>query len=222
MPCSQCDGIEQQFDDSAVRKKLASFRRRGPDRTTKLLIEDLRRAIAGTGGHAAETLLDVGAGIGAIHHVLLDGTISRAAHVDASSAHLAAARDEVDRRHHTERVSFVHGDFVALADSIPAADVVTLDRVICCYDDMTHLVRGSANKATRLYGAVYPRDATWMRFAIAAINVAQRVRRSAFRVFLHAPASIDAELRAAGLERLSLRRTLGWEIVVYKRSIATP
>jgi hypothetical protein len=37
-------------------------------------------------------------------------------------------------------------------------------------------------------------------------------------VFLHPPASIDAELRAAGLERLSLRRTLGWEVVVYKRS----
>jgi magnesium-protoporphyrin O-methyltransferase len=219
MPCSQCDGIEQQFDDSAVRKKLDSFRRRGPDRTTKLLIEDLRRAIAATGNDAV-TLLDVGAGIGAIHHVLLDGPISRVTHVDASSAHLAAARQEVDRRHHTDNVSFVHGDFVALADSIPAADVVTLDRVICCYHDMTHLVRGSANKATRLYGAVYPRDATWMRFALAAVNVVQRVRRSAFRVFLHPPVSIDAELRAAGLERVSLRRTLGWEIIVYKRSIA--
>jgi SAM-dependent methyltransferase len=222
MPCSQCDGIEQQFDDSAVRKKLASFRRRGPDRTTRLLIEDLRRAIAATGNGAAETLLDVGAGIGAIHHVLLDGPISRATHVDASSAHLAAARDEVDRQHHSGNVSFVHGDFVALADSIPAADVVTLDRVICCYHDMTRLVRGSANKATRLYGAVYPRDASWMRFALAAVNVVQRVRRSAFRVFLHPPVSIDAELRAAGLERLSLRRTLGWEIIVYRRSVATP
>jgi hypothetical protein len=54
--------------------------------------------------------------------------------------------------------------------------------------------------------------------AIAAINLLQRLRRSTFRVFLHDPAAIDTELRAAGLEQRSRRQTLGWEVVVYARA----
>jgi magnesium-protoporphyrin O-methyltransferase len=217
MSCAQCEGIENQFDDGTARKKLRQFRRRGPDKTTRLLIEELRAALSDSGAEGA-VLLDIGAGVGAIHHELLDGRVSRAVHVDASTAQLAAAREETERRGHGSRVEFVFGDFVALADSISAADVVTLDRVICCYDDMHGLVRRSAAKAARFYGAVYPREIGWMRIGIATINLFQRLRRSAFRVFLHDPDAIDAELRDAGLERRSRRQTLGWEVVVYARA----
>jgi hypothetical protein len=82
---------------------------------------------------------------------------------------------------------------------------------------MTQLVQLSAKKATRLYGAVYPRGTVFMRIGISAINVWQRLKRSDFRVFLHDTAAIGAVLRDAGLVRRSMRRTLGWEIVVYER-----
>jgi magnesium-protoporphyrin O-methyltransferase len=217
MSCAQCEGIEDQFDRGIARKKLRQFRRRGPDRTTRLLIEELRAALSRSDVHGA-VLLDIGAGVGAIHHELLDGRVGRAVHVDASTAQLAAAKEETERRGHSARVEFVFGDFVALADTIPSADVVTLDRVICCYDDMNGLVRRSARKAGRFYGAVYPRQTGWMRIGIATINLFQRLKRSTFRVFLHDPAAIDAELRDAGLERRSRRQTLGWEVVVYARA----
>lgn len=217
MSCAQCEGIESQFDNGEARKKLRQLRRRGPDKTTRLLIEELRAALSASGVDGA-ALLDIGAGIGAIHHELLDGRVSRAVHVDASSAHMAAAKEETERRGHSSRVEFVFGDFVALADTIPSADIVTLDRVICCFDDMNGLVRRSARKAGRFYGAVYPRKNGWMRVGIAAVNLIQRLKRTTFRVFLHDPDAIDAELRDAGLERKSRRQTLGWEVVVYARS----
>jgi len=217
MSCAQCEGIEHQFDDGEARKKLRHFRRRGPDKTTRLLIEDLRAALSASDVHDA-VLLDIGAGVGAIHHQLLDGPVSRAVHVDASTAQLAAAREETERRGHGSRVEFVFGDFVTLSDTIPSADVVTLDRVICCYDDMNGLVQRSARKAARFYGAVYPRQIGWMRIGIAAINLIQRFKRSTFRVFLHDPTAIDAVLRDAGLERRTRRQTLGWEVVVYARA----
>jgi magnesium-protoporphyrin O-methyltransferase len=213
--------VEQQFDSGAATKSLRRFRRRGPDRTTRLLIDALRAALESSGARDT-VLLDVGAGIGAIHHELLDGAVARAIHVDASTAHLAVAREETDRRGHGQRVQFVHGDFVSVANTVPAADVVTLDRVICCYDDMEQLVGRSAEKAGRLWGAVYPRGIAWMRFGVAVINVVQRIRRSSFRVFPHDPAAIDRALRTAGLQRRSIQRTLGWEVVVYDRSGGTP
>jgi len=217
MSCAQCEGIEHQFDRGEARKKLRQFRRRGPDKTTRLLIQELRAALSAADVHDA-VLLDVGAGLGAIHHELLDGRVSRAIHVDASTAQMAAAKEETERRGHSARVEFVFGDFTALADTIASADIVTLDRVICCFDDMHGLVQRSARKAGEFYGAVYPRQIGYMRIAIAAINLVQRVKRTTFRVFLHDPAAIDAELRAAGLERRSRRQTLGWEVVVYARA----
>ena len=221
MSCAQCDGIETQFGQAAAKKYLRRYRRRGPDRTTRLLIDALRLALDEDEGVGA-TLLDVGAGVGAIHHELLDARLTRAVHVDASAAHMAAAREETERRGHSDRVAFVHGDFVAIADELAAANVVTLDRVICCYHDMEGLVSCSGAKARRLYGAVYPRDVGWMRIGIAAINVVQRIKRSPFRVFLHRPQAIDTSLRALGLERRSVQRTVGWEVVVYERPRVPP
>ena len=216
MSCSQCTGIQDQFDDAVVRKKLRQFRRRGPDRTTRLLIDALRDALEASDVQGG-VLLDIGGGIGAIHHALLDGRLARAVHVDASSAQIAAAREETARQGHSASVEFVAGDFVALAEGLPTADVVTLDRVICCFDDMEGLVSRSARKAGRFYGAVFPRDVRWMRIGIAAINLIQRLKRTTFRVFLHDPAAIDRALRAAGLSPRAMRETLGWRVVVYAR-----
>jgi magnesium-protoporphyrin O-methyltransferase len=216
MSCCQCQGIEHQFDHAAVARKLRRYRRRGPDTTTRLLIQDLRAALA-TSNVRDATLLDVGGGLGAIHHALLDERVSRAVHVDASSAQIAAARDETERLGHGTRVEFVRGDFTRLAPQLAAADIVTLDRVICCFDDMHALVGLSAAKAARFYGAVYPRDGVWMRVGIRAVNLFERIKRSSFRVFLHDPRAIDAELRAAGLARSSVRTAFGWEVVVYRR-----
>ena len=217
MSCQQCCGITQQFNDKAGRKQLKRFRRRGPDKTTQMLIDELRRGIQAD-GRKDLTLLDIGAGLGAIHHALLNGVVSQATHIDASPGQLAAAREETGRRGHTEAVRFIEGDFTSLAEEVAPADIVTLDRVICCFDDMEHLVRLSASKAGRFYGAVYPRDVKWMHIALGVINLIQRVKRSPFRVFLHDPRRVDALLGAAGLKLWSERRTAGWQAVVYRRT----
>jgi magnesium-protoporphyrin O-methyltransferase len=217
MSCQQCCGITETFNDKEARKQLKRFRRRGPDKTTRILIDELRRAIRASGTQGL-TLLDIGAGVGAIHHELLNGIVSRATHVDASPGQLAAAREETRRRGHADAVEFREGDFTSMANRIAAADIVTLDRVICCFDDMEQLVRQSAAKAQRFFGAVYPRDVVWMHLAIAVINLVQRIKGSSFRVFLHDPRAIDAQLRALGLQPWSEKHTIAWQAVVYQRS----
>ena len=44
-----------------------------------------------------------------------------------------AAREEGRRRGHDGRVTYLHGDFVDLADLVGPAEIVTLDRVINVY-----------------------------------------------------------------------------------------
>lgn len=210
--CRQCEGIEHQFGRRTAQWELRRFRKRGPPPTTRMLIDELRRE-----GVSGASILDVGGGVGAIYHDLLASGARNAVHVDVSSDYLSVAREEAERRGHANRVEFVRGDFVDLAPAPEEADVVTLDRVICCYPDMERLVALSADKTRRLFGAVYPREAWWMRLAAAGINVYCRLRRSAFRTYLHPPPAIDAVLRAHGLERRSFRRTFAWEVIVYAR-----
>jgi magnesium-protoporphyrin O-methyltransferase len=210
--CCQCEGIERQFGRKTAEKELRRFRRSGPIPTTRALIDALRAQ-----GIDGASVLDIGGGIGAVHHVLLDAGASRAEHIDVSPDYLELSRDESLRLRHDERVRFVRGDFVHLAPTTSAADVVTLDRVICCYPDMEQLVSVSAGKAKRLYGAVYPRETWWVHAALSLTNAFMRLRRTAFRVFLHSPAAIDTILRQNGLEPRSLQRKFFWEIAVYAR-----
>jgi len=101
MSCTQCCGIAQECDAATARKSLRRYRRRGPDRTTRLLIDGIRATLDGRAPHEA-TLLDVGAGVGVIHHELVGSLVERAVHVDASAAtarrHVTRRRGEATRR----------------------------------------------------------------------------------------------------------------------------
>lgn len=210
--CCSNQAIAGQFGRDTAQEELRRYRSEGPLSTTQALIDALL-----TKGVADAELLDIGAGVGAIHHALLDRGVRRAVHVDISNDYAEAARIESERCGHAERVRFVTGDFVEVASSIEAADVVTLDRVICCYPDVERLVTRSAEAARRLYGAVYPRDTWWVRVGVVVQNAIKGLRGSAFRTYVHSPASIDDMLRHAGFARVSLQRTWLWEVVVYVR-----
>jgi hypothetical protein len=115
-------------------------------------------------------------------------------------------------------VTFVDGDFVALADGIPPADVVTLDRVICCYPEMERLVAASAAKAQRLYGAVFPRE-RWMVKTMSTVgNLVWRLRRNPFQSYIHPTSAIDAAVRRQGFTPRTVVDTLIWRVAVYARS----
>ena len=230
MSCAQCQGIRQEFDDRVARRELRRYRKRGARGTTGLL---LRAILAEYDGDPPGTFLDVGGGVGVIQHELASAGAPSGTHVDASPAYLAVARSEAQRQGHAERVRYLEGDVVALAASADAshdapadafadapldpADIVTLDRVLCCYPDMPALVDASASRARRLYGMVFPREHVLMRAGILTINLIQRLRRRPFRVFLHGSDRIDARVRGHGFRRVFTGHSLLWQIHLYMK-----
>lgn len=212
MNCCQCQGIEDVFNQKKVSQKLSQYHRKGPDNTTSMLINALKAE-----GIQGFSLLDIGGGVGAIQHELLVAGVQNATDVDASQAYLSAARGEAQRRGVAERVRFQHGNFVNLADQISPADIVTLDRVICCYPDMEKLVGLSAARANKLYGLVYPRDAWWVKIGEVVMNFFFRLQRNPFRRFTHPTRSVEAIVSGCGLTRRFYRQTLVWQVAVYAR-----
>lgn len=212
MDCCQVDGIEEYMDRELAARELRSYRSRGPAKTTRMLLDALNNA-----GAQGGSLLDIGGGVGVIQHEFLKAGSLEAVSVDASSAYLEAAEEEAAHRGHVDRLRQLHGDFVQLAGEVPRADVVTLDRVICCYDDMEKLVGLSAERAKNLYGVVYPRDHALTVALVWLENLYHRLKGREFRAFAHASRAVDAVIRSKGLKLVSGRNTLLWKVDVYRR-----
>lgn len=162
-------------------------------------------------------MLDIGGGVGVIQHELLKAGAAEAVGVEASSAYIKAVEEEANRQGHGDRVSSHFGDFVGVAQEVHSADVVTLDRVLCCYHDLDRLVKLSAERATSLYGIVYPRDTWPVKAAFWFMNLYLRITRSTFRVFVHPTTVVDALVRSSGLQQRHYSRTLIWQVVLYGR-----
>ena len=210
--CVHCQAAEGLFGTAMARRDLRRYHRKGPDKTTRLMLGAIRAK-----GVSGATLLDVGAGVGVLHHELLGQEVASATHVEASSAYLAEARAETTRRGNAGWVDFVEGDFVDVALQVSDADVVTLDRVICCYPDYPRLLDAAGRKARHMCALSYPRDRWGVRLAFGVLNLFCRLRGSAFRVFVHPSAAVDAAMRKFGFRQCSFRTTVVWQVRLYER-----
>lgn len=212
MTSCQCQGIEDLFNDKTARRELKHYRRKGPLGLTNHLIAFLEEQ-----GVEGRSLLDIGGGIGAIQHELAERGAASVTNVDASSSYLAACRDEAAQRGYAERASYQHGDFTALADGVEAADMVTLDRVLCCYDDVDALVSKSAAKARIWYAVIYPRTDWWMQLIKPIPNIFAWITRSSIRFFLHPTEHVDSLIGAAGFHIVHQEKRNVWQLVIYAR-----
>jgi len=203
---------DREFDERHAAEQLRDYHRNGPRGLTGALIEALR-----AGGIDGQTVLDIGGGVGAVHHELLRSGAASAVDVDASRAYVATARAEAERQGHADRVRYLTGDFVALADDVGPADVVALDRVICCYPDMEALVGRSATLARHRFGLIYPRDTYLSRVGIAILNLGSWLTRSPFRAYVHRTADVEAVVAAQGLVKRLQRTTLIWQLALFER-----
>jgi len=213
MPCNCCEITDNAFSKEEARADAKHYRKRGPARQTKLILEAIRSL-----GLKGAALLDIGGGIGTIHHELLKDVAHEATHVDASSAYLKEAKEETARRGNTERVKFIHADFTDVASELPQADIVTLDRVVCCYPDFRGLLKAAADHSRKALALTYPRETWYLRFGLSCANFFQRLRKDPFRVFLHSVSEMESLLKKEGFVKTAVQRLFIWEMALYQKS----
>ena len=210
--CTQYRAAEAQFNRKVAERDLRRYRRCGAGAITKLMVTELRRwPLQGAG------ILDVGSGIGIISMELANSGVATATLAEASPAYLEVARKEVGSRYGPRPTQFLLGDFAVIAATLKDADVVTLDRVVCCYPDAEALLRQAAARTRQLLAFSYPRDRWYVRTLTAFQNIWRRLRSSPFRTFVHRPQRMSAVLEAAGLVRAARHETRVWALEVYHR-----
>ena len=212
MGCCQCQGIENMFDKKAAKRQLKRYLKKGPSKTTSMLLN----AIHKEGVHGLN-FLDIGGGIAAIQYDLIKAGASGGTSIEASSAYIDVVTDEILQNGLVERVNFKHGDFTTMAFDVDSADIVTLDKVICCYDDMSELVGLSSKLAQKIYAVIYPRDVWWIKLGFLMMNFYTKIKGSSFRTFIHPTKKVEEIILRNGLKQNYYATTLVWQVVIYTR-----
>ena len=205
------------FDAGRARKDLRAYRRRGAQGATRRLLDAVRASLRRS-GTADFTHLDIGGGVGVLQHELARAGALHTTAVDASRPYLEMLREAAAESGYAGRQTRIEGDFTQVAEGVEPATVVTLDKVLCCYPDLTGLVRASARKATELYAIVVPRDTAWVRTALAFANwILRRALRRQFKAFAHSHRAIDRLCAEEGLRLDHDACGLLWCIRLYRR-----
>jgi magnesium-protoporphyrin O-methyltransferase len=201
------------FDPRAARRSLDRYRKKG--------LDDLERRMLASvtvGGHSGGRVLEIGGGIGTIQAELIARGAERGEIVELVSAYGPYAHELAEERGIADRVAFRVADLLEDPRAAAPADVVVLNRVVCCSPDGVALTELAAKLTERALVLSFPRDRMLVRAGIRLVNVWLRLLGRSFRVFFHPPAALTAAAESEGLRVLDRGRGRLWEFASLQRT----
>ena len=213
MSCCRSGACEQMFSPRTARRSLERYRSKGLDEIERRIVASAKEA-----GVQGARVLEIGGGIGVIQAELLQVGAATGEIVELVVAYEPYARELASDKGLSDRVTFRVVDLVEDPDGVEPADVVVLNRVVCCSPDGIELTGIAGRLARRTLVLSYPRDVVWVRLGVGLINLGQRLFGRSFRAFVHSPAKLRAAVEEQGLRATDLGRTAFWEYSTLERA----
>jgi len=210
--CCARHGQDEFFSGRSAARDARRYRRRGADPMTRSLAK--RAAARGADG---ATVLEIGGGIGQVALELVKAGAGEAVVLDLLPDYEPHVRGLAQEAGFSDRVSFRTGDLAVDPAAAGPADIVVMNKVVCCTPDGVDLAAIGASLARRTLVVSHPRDRWWTRAAFATVNLYLRLRRRRFRVFVHPQQALEAAVEAQGLERASEREGPLFRLVAFER-----
>ncbi len=214
--CCSPKGYRWIFSERMAMKEARKFRRSGLDRTSRRIVDLLKER-----GVEGRSVLEIGGGIGAIQIELLKAGASRAVSVELTPSYELVAGQLLREAGLDDRVERRVADFVGASDAIAGADIVVLNRTICCYPDMRKLAGAAADHTLEVLVLTFPKRAWWVRIGLGLSNLALRITRREFHIFLHKPREIISTAEEHGLKTIANRPGMLWTLAAFEGSAQT-
>ena len=201
------------FKPRVARRSLKRYRKKGHGDLEKRMV-----AAAAEGGLAGARVLEIGGGIGTIQSELLESGADRGEVVELVPAWEPYARELAREKGLDERTSFRVADVLENPESVEQAEVVVMNRVVCCSPDGVQLTGVAARLAARTLVLSFPRDVFWVRAGLRVVNAALRLAGRSFRVFAHPRHALLGAAQAEGLGLVASGRNGPWEFAALERA----
>ena len=205
--CCEPRGYDDMFSARFSRYLARRYRKRGLDRTATRMVDFLTRH-----GIEGASVLEIGGGIGEIQLELLRRGAARATNLELVASYEADARALAADAGLADRVTRRQLDLATSPDAVAPHDIVVLHRVVCCYPDYQRLLGAAAGHATRLLVFSHPPRNLASRAVFGAQNLFFRLRRTAFRTFVHDPGAMVAAAEQGGLRTTYRHRGVVWHV----------
>jgi len=206
--CSQY-GCDEFFSERFARRTARRYRKKGLEKTAARL----RDFLAARGGGSA---LEIGGGVGALVAELVRGGVESGVLVEVAPVYEPFAHELF--REVGVTVEFRLADLVSEPEAVEQADLVVLNKVVCCTPDGPALVSAAANRARVALAFSYPRDRAAFKAAARLQNLVFRLAGRRFRVFVHPPAELVAQAESRGLRLVQERHGFVWATVGFERT----
>ncbi len=211
--CCTPKGYRWVFSERMAARDAKRYRRKGLDSVSRRIFEVVRAQ-----GIEGRTILEVGGGVGAIQIELLKAGAARAVSVELTPTYEAVARQLLQDVGLADRVERRVMDFAQSGDAGSSADIVIMNRVVCCYPDMARLVGAAADHARQLLVMSYPKRVWWTLLGLGIANFILRATRREFHIFVHQPGEIRATSERHGLKPVRDQRGLLWTVSALGRT----
>jgi len=201
------------FKPQIARRNLKRYRKKGLGAIERQMVASIPpKDLDGA------RVLEIGGGIGTIQAELLATGAGEGEIIELVSAYEPYARELAREKRLETRSRFRVADVLAQPETVAPADIVVLNRVVCCSPDGVRLTEMAARLAERTLILSFPRDRFLIRMAASLINRGQRLMGRSFRVFLHPRASLLAAAHSQGLTVATTGQNLAWEFAALRRT----
>lgn len=213
MSSIEIDSIRQEFDEDACNF-CDRYKTKGLSRSSRVLLGFIRDS-----GAQGKAVLDLGSGAGGFSVELLKEGAESAIGFDLSPKMVDSAIGLASAGGFEGRAKFQVGD--AAKSELPSADIVIMDKVLCCYSQWEPLLRNAMHSSRGMVGFIVPRDegiAKWpFRLGLRVANFFQR-RKGGVLFYLHPLRMVDRTLRDSGFVRKNKRGSRFWLVFLYSRT----
>ncbi len=210
MTCKHCCGADQLFDLKSAQKEMKKYKKKGAGKSTRKLLSLMYSL-----NQKNQTLLDIGGGIGAIQWAFMENGGNKTTDVDSSSGYLHVAQEyAAEKGFDTE---FKMADFNDVANEVEAHDIVTLDKVVCCYPDYKLLLGNALDKADKALAMTMPLGGFVSKALGQLTRAYLMIKKNPFRTYVHNPSEVQSFIESKGFRLSSKGFSFPWLVRVYER-----
>lgn len=209
VPCEEMFGSE-----STAREDMEEYLRTGLGALESAMVEALPTAVR----NHAERVLEIGGGVGAIQAELLRRGGRSGEVIELVQGYAPFAARLAQEVGIADRTTFRVHDLLSDPEAVEPADVVVMNRVVCCSADGPELAAVAARLARKALLMSFPRSTVLTRAFAAVQRFAYKVLGRKYRAFAWPEERLVAAGERAGLAPVATGGGWLWRYLVFTRA----